>query len=157
MPVCKSVTGIATALFMAITASVPTIAAEPAPIADYSLLLPANLPHLMQTITAHQGDLTLDQAQKEEVDRILAEVPARIRPLFQQAEALEKAIAADVLAGKAGDDLGSRLDQLQTVKRQAAQLHIACIGRVRSLLTPDQYRQVLTFAGVSDQVAVPAD
>lgn len=121
-------------------------AAAPAP-STYSLILPANLPHLMAFIKKRGAELELDAAQKAEVEQILAEVPARIRPVFMKAQEAERAIARDVLAGQMGDDLAARLDDLEASKREAAEIHIACIKRVRKMLRPDQYARVLKMSG----------
>lgn len=133
-------------LVLAALMGATSASAETVKLDQYALVLPGNLPHLMRTIGDHRAELGLDARQSAEVDAILAEVPGKIRPLFQKGEALEKAIAGDVLAGKVGPDLKSRLDTLQAVKREAAEVHTACIVRVRTLLTAEQYEGVLKLA-----------
>lgn len=118
---------------------------------EYALIFPANMPHLMETIGAHRNELGLTEAQNAEVDAIFAEVPARIRPLFSKAKTLETTIANDVLSGALLEDLGPRLDELAAVKREVAEIHIACINRVRSMLSPEQYAKVLDLAGHADK------
>lgn len=134
------------ALVLAGLMGATSAAAEAVRLNQYALVLPGNLPHLMHAIRDHRAALGLDARQSAEVDAILSEVPAKIRPLFQKGEEMEKAISADVLTGHVGPDLKARLDALQTVKREAAEVHIACIARVRAMLSADQYQRVLTLA-----------
>lgn len=133
------------ALVLAGLMSATSASAEAVKLDQYSLLLPGNLPHVMQTIRDHRSTLGLDARQSAEVDAILAEVPGKIRPLFQKGEEMEKAITADVLAGHIDRDLRRRLDALQSVKREAAEIHIACITRVKKLLSGEQYERVLAL------------
>ena len=114
---------------------------------EYALIFPANMPHLMAVIGKHRGELDLTEAQNAEVDAIFAEVPARIKPLFSKAQELETAISDDVMAGTLLEDLAPRLDELAAAKREAAEVHIACINRVRGMLTPEQYAKVLDLSG----------
>lgn len=120
---------------------------DPASVKHYQLFRVSNLPHLMESVQPNAEKLGLDDAQKAEVAAIRAEVPGKIMPLFERAEALELALSADILAGKTGDDLAARMDELQAVKRAAADVHVACIARVRALLRPGQYAQLLELAG----------
>lgn len=142
--------GICLAALLATPAMTFAENAEPAAapsIKEYALIFPANMPHLMETIGAHRGELNLTEAQNAEVDAIFAEVPGRIRPLFAKAKELEVSISDDVMRGGALADLGQRIDELAAVKREAAEVHIACINRVRGLLSPAQYAKVLDLAG----------
>ncbi|MCI2395955.1 hypothetical protein [Aliiroseovarius sediminis] len=135
-----------------LAAPITALAEDAAPgaaplINEYALIFPANMPHLMATIGAHRGELDLTEAQSAEVDAIFAEVPARIKPLFTKAKELETVISNDVMAGALLEGLGPQLDELAAVKREAAEVHIACINRVRSMLSPEQYAKVLELAG----------
>lgn len=134
------------ALVLAGLMGATSAAAEAVRLNQYALVLPGNLPHLMHAIRDHRAALGLDARQSAEVDAILSEVPAKIRPLFQKGEEMEKAISADVLAGRIGPDLKTRLDALQAVKREAAEIHIACITRVRTTLSAEQYQRVLDLS-----------
>ncbi len=117
------------------------------PLPAYALILPANLPHLMSVIVKHRQDLGLSDAQQAEVDAIMAEVPARIRPVFKRAREAEIAISNDVMAGRNLEGIPARIDALQALKREAADIHVACVVRVREMLTPAQYARVLELSG----------
>ncbi|PIE07142.1 MAG: hypothetical protein CSA74_08995 [Rhodobacterales bacterium] len=117
------------------------------PLPAYALILPANLPHVMRVILDHRQDLGLSAEQEAEVDAIMAEVPGKIRPVFEKARAAEIAIADDVMAGRNLEGIPARLDELQTLKREAADIHVACVTRVRAMLTPEQYARVLELSG----------
>ncbi len=117
------------------------------PLPAYALILPANLPHVMRVILDHRQNLGLSDAQQAEVDAIMAEVPGKIRPVFEKAKAAEIAIADDVMAGRNLEGIPARLDELQALKREAADIHVACIARVRAMLTPEQYAKVLELSG----------
>ncbi len=117
------------------------------PLPAYALIMPANLPHLMSVIVKHRQDIGLSDAQQAEVDAILADVPARIRPVFKRAKEAEIAISSDVMAGRNLESIPARVDALQALKREAADIHIACVIRVRDMLTPAQYAKVLEMSG----------
>lgn len=117
---------------------------------DYALILPANLPHLMQTINREGEALKLSASQKEAFAAILAQVPAAIWPKLTEAQTLEQEIARMVLRqGAPLQTVAARLDQLGKLKREAANIHIGCIERVRGILSAEQYASLLTLAGVA--------
>ena len=115
----------------------------------YSLMLPAHLPHLMQVLGDAKVDLS--PAPSAEQRKALAlhadeQVRPRLLPRLKDARQLEQDIAAAALAGSDAAALGSRMDRLQQLKHEAAEIHIACIAHVRKVLSPKQYAAVLRAA-----------
>lgn len=114
---------------------------------DYALILPANLPHLLR-LAADQADaLGLDSTRREEVRRLMAQAPAQVFERLSRAERLEKEIAREVLLGSLSEaDLQARLDALVHFKRSATEAQIRTIGRLRALMPPERFGQLLNAA-----------
>lgn len=118
-------------------------AAAPSP-ADYSLVLPHNMPHLMRYV----GQIGLSEERKATLDKYANEtIRPALRPLLEEAQRLEKEIARAALDGQAGEQLAAKLDRLQRVKRDAAEIHIGCLNQVRRTLSAEEYRHLLKLAG----------
>lgn len=120
-----------------------TKVAAPSP-AEYSLVLPYNMPHLMKYV----GQIGLSGERKAALDKYANEMirPA-LRPLLEEAQRLEKEIARAALDGQAKEQLTAKLDRLQRVKRDAAEIHISCLNHVRQTLSADEYGRLLKLAG----------
>lgn len=144
---------LATALAATLVTLNPIAAANPAsaaaPAADepslqhYALILPENLPQLMQALKGRSKELGLTPEQTGSLAGIALEVRDRLQPLLNEARSLEKGIAAAALDGEAPSALAGRLDRLQLLKRQAADIQIDSTHRLRAGLTPTQYAQLL--------------
>ena len=147
---------LATTLTATLVTLNPIAAANPAstaaPAADepslqhYALILPENLPQLMQALKGRSRELGLSPEQTGSLAGIALEMRDRLQPLLNEARSLEKGIAAAALNGEAPAALADRLDRLQSLKRQAAEIHIRCIAQVRQILPADQYSQLLALA-----------
>lgn len=129
-------------------APAPTASAAPArPAApakpDHSLVLPYHMPHLMRWV----GQLGLPDEQKAALGTYAKDVVSpKLSPLLDEAQQLEKDIGRAALGGATPAQLAPRLDRLQAVKRQAVEIHIACINHVRHTLAPDVYARLLKLA-----------
>lgn len=128
----------------------PATTAAVAPMNHYALILPQNLPHLMGVISKRGDELGLNEKQQAAFKAVMAEVPAAIGGRFKAAQAEEAAIARAVLhEGATPEALATSLDRLAASKREAAEIHIRCVNRVRQILEPAQYEKLLALAGVA--------
>lgn len=120
-----------------------TKAAAPSP-ADYSLVLPYNMPHLMKYV----DQIGLSEERKALLNKYANEtIRPALRPLLEEAQRLEKEIARTALAGQTKEQLAAKLDRLQRVKRDAAEIHIGCLNHVRQTLSAAEYGRMLKLAG----------
>lgn len=117
-------------------------AAAPA-MPEYSLLLPASLPHLMQFVE----QLNASAEHQQALSRYAKEqVRPALLPRLQQAQQLEQEIGRAALDGRSPQELAPQLQQLATLKREAAEIHLRCIAQVRQTLPPDQYARLVALA-----------
>lgn len=111
---------------------------------QYSLVSPYHLPHVMRELRHHANDYGLSEAQRQALDRLHdVEVRPTLLPRLREAQRLEREIGRAVLEGQDKATLAPRLDRLQEVKREAAEMHIDCVQRVRAVLTPEQYARLM--------------
>ncbi len=110
---------------------------------EYSLLLPAHLPHLMPFVGQLDASAEHRQALSRHADE---QVRPALRPRLQQAQQLEQEIARAALEGRSAQDLAPQLDRLAQLKREAAEIHLRCIAQVRQTLPPEQYARLLALA-----------
>lgn len=123
----------------------PASVAKPAAPAktDYALILPHNMPHLMRWV----GKLGLPSEQAAALSKYAKEVVSpKLGPLLDEAQKLEKDIAQAALSGQTTQQLAPKLDRLQSMKREAAEIHITCINNLRNTLKPEDYARLLKLA-----------
>lgn len=120
----------------------------------YVLILPENLPQLTQAMKGRGKELGFNAEQNASLAAVVLEVRERLQPLLAEARTLEKAIAAEALAGSPPAALAARLDRLQQLKRQAAEAHIDSLNRIRTTLSAAQYEQLIQLANTA---RTPAD
>lgn len=113
---------------------------------DYSLLRPAHLPQLMWALKGRGSDLGLDEAQTKSLAAAVLEVRAALVPRLEQARALEQEIARAALDGRSRQELAESLDRLQRLKREAADIHIDSIHRLRAALSSEQFARLVGIA-----------
>ncbi|HRO81863.1 MAG TPA: hypothetical protein PLR92_10560 [Alicycliphilus denitrificans] len=116
-------------------------ATQPA-LAQYSLIHAANLPHLAWTLKGQTAALGLNETQRTTLAALAFEVRDQLQPRLEQARAAEQDIAQAALAGATVQQLAERLDRLQTLKREAAQVQIDAARRIRAQLSAAQYAQL---------------
>jgi len=117
--------------------------AEPA-LPEYSLLSPYHLPHVMRELRHHADDFGLNEEQRRTLARLHdEEARPALQPRLREAQRLEREIARAVMEGQEKASYAAKLDRLQQVKREAADLHIDCVQRVRGVLTPEQYARLM--------------
>jgi hypothetical protein len=126
--------------------------AEPT-LQEYSLILPANLPHVMQFV----DKLGLAEAQKRALNQYAdGEVRPALGPRLKEAQRLEKEIGQAALDGRTVDELAGQIDRLAQLKRESAEIHLRCIERVRATLTREEYARLLALARPGPVPATPA-
>ncbi len=114
---------------------------------NYALVMGQNLPHLLRNVLEMGKDLGLTEAQQKAVDGIKQSIPPQMHAGFTQAKALELEIARSIVNdGATAKDLASKLDALQTLKRQLTDLQIGGLNSIKQLLTAEQYQKVLEAA-----------
>lgn len=116
-------------------------ATQPA-LAQYSLIHAANLPHLAWALKGQTAALGLSETRRTTLAALAFEVRDRLQPPLEQARAAEQDIAEAALAGATVEQLADRLDRLQALKREAAQVQIDAAGRIRAQLSAAQYAQL---------------
>lgn len=118
---------------------------EPTP-AQYSLIHPYHLPHLMGFIKDNRGAFDLNEAQQQSLERFLSEARSETQPRQEAARKLEKEIAAAAFGGRTRQQLAEQLGHLQQVKREIAEIHIEFVNRVRGVLSAEQYALLVKLA-----------
>lgn len=119
---------------------------EPTP-AQYSLIHPYHLPHLMGFIKDNRDAFGISGAQQQALDQVLSEARADTQPRQEAAHKLETEIATAAFSGQTELQLAAQLEHLQQVKREIAEIHIKFVTRVRDILSPDQYALLRKLAG----------
>lgn len=112
----------------------------------YALIQPEHLPSPLHAMQGRGQELGLDEAQKQELLRLIIELRTAQTPLLTEARALETEIAAAALSGQTRQALAPRLDRLQRVKREATEAQIDNIDHLKQTLTATQYEQLLRIA-----------
>lgn len=116
-------------------------ATQPA-LAQYSLIHAAHLPHLAWALKGQTTALALNEVQRGTLAALAFEVRDQLQPRLEQARATEQDIAKAALAGATVPQLAARLDRLQQLKREAAQVQIDATQRIRATLDATQYQQL---------------
>jgi hypothetical protein len=106
----------------------------------YSLV---SLPHPVGKLAAEPERFRLTPEQREGVEAIVAEMPAKMHAMLEEAKAAEEKIRRSVLEGRENpESLDGALEKLAELKRRITVLHIDALGRLRGVLTPEQFRSV---------------
>lgn len=142
------------AAFVGLTATAPATAADDPRhgkptdprLLDYALIQPANLPQLMWALKNRGEDLRLTPEQTKALAAAILETRAALLPRLEQARALEAEIARAALEGRDRRELAEPLDRLQGAKRQATDIHIDSIQRLRAVLDPEQFGRLVRLA-----------
>lgn len=111
---------------------------EPGP-AQYSLIHPFHLPHVLRFITENEDAFRIDAGQQQAIGRLVAEVSGPTQARQAEAGRLEREIAVAAFAGQDSRAQAEGFDRLQRVKREIAEMHVDFVGRLRGILTPEQF------------------
>ncbi|SFR56341.1 hypothetical protein [Thiomicrospira sp. ALE5] len=115
---------------------------------SYSLisyeLRPRSMPRF---IMALEGDLALSPEQRKQLKQVTDYVPKNVLPMRDEIKAFETKIVEDfVQNGQTPEQLASRLDELQAMKRRLAEEDIRVFNQIKDLLTPAQYQEAVKRA-----------
>ncbi|UQB42174.1 hypothetical protein JX580_11035 [Thiomicrospira microaerophila] len=115
---------------------------------SYSLisyeLRPRSVPRF---IMALEGDLALSPEQRQQLKQVTDYVPKNVLPMRDEIKAFETKIVEDfVQNGQTPEQLASRLDELQAMKRRLAEEEIRVFNQIKDLLTPAQYQEAVKRA-----------
>ncbi len=125
------------------TSSMPMQKA-PNDMTEYELILSENLPKMMHVVFGHQQALGISANQRKALDELMAEHPAKVMPIFARSVDLEKQLGNQIVQeGEGADALMAKLKQLSDWKLEATVIHIGCVQKLRQILTPEQYQQLL--------------
>lgn len=113
---------------------------------EYELILSENLPKMMHVVFGHQEALGITAEQRKALDELMADHPAKVMPIFAQSIELEKKLGQQIVqSGVAAEPLMDQLKQLSQWKLEATVIHIGCVQRLRQILSPEQYQQLLAL------------
>lgn len=111
---------------------------EPGP-AQYSLIHPFHLPHVLRFIKDNAAAFRIDGEQQQAIDRLTAEVRGPTQTRQAEAARLEREIAVAAFDGQDSRAQTERFGRLQQVKREIAEIHVDFVNRLRGVLLPEQY------------------
>lgn len=111
---------------------------EPTP-AQYSLIHPFHLPHVLGFIKDNGDDFRIEGGQQQAIDQLITDVRGPTKSRQAEAGRLEREIAVAAFDGVDSRALAEPLGRLQQVKREIAEIHVDFVNRLRGILTPEQY------------------
>jgi Spy/CpxP family protein refolding chaperone len=88
--------------------------------------------------------LSLTDAQKEQVKSIEQADREQMRPVMHQLHSLHEQIETGLLSGATADQLGSLVQQEETLRNQMDAAHLGLAVQIRGVLTPEQLTQAST-------------
>ncbi|MDY0121288.1 MAG: hypothetical protein RBR54_05030 [Sulfurimonas sp.] len=102
------------------------------------------LPHPMKAIIPNYDVYKFSKEQDEKMQAIIAQMPAKMHEMFDEAEALEREIQKAVMKeAQTKEQLKVKLDNLQTLKRKITELHIDTLNEIRALMSKKQYKMMM--------------
>jgi hypothetical protein len=110
---------------------------------EYSLLLPAHLPHLMSYVAQLDASAEHRQALSRHADE---QVRPRCARACSRPSNWSRRSPAPRSKAAARKTWRPQLDRLAQLKREAAEIHLRCIAQVRQTLPPEQYARLLALA-----------
>ena len=111
---------------------------EPTP-AQYSLIHPFHLPHVLGFIKDNGDDFRIEGGQQQAIDQLITDVRGPTKSRQAEAGRLEREIAVAAFDGVDSRALAEPFGRLQQVKREIAEIHVDFVNLLRGILTPEQY------------------
>lgn len=111
---------------------------EPTP-AQYSMIHPFHLPHVLRFIKDNGVDFRIEGSQQQAIDRLAADVRGPTQSRQAEAGKLEREITVAAFDGLDSRAQTERFDRLQRAKREIAEIHVDFVNRLRSILSPGQF------------------
>lgn len=104
-----------------------------------------NLPHPVKVIMPNIKKLKISQAQENRLNKkMLGYYPEIIQGLMHKAGKLEKEIKNDILVdNKTKEELSSKIDELEKIKRQVTDTHIDALNTLANILDNKQFAESL--------------
>jgi hypothetical protein len=112
-------------------------------------LIPDNLPFMVGLTLNHpmSKTLNLDDEQRAGIKEIKkTTVPVVVRTA-SKIKGLELDLAERVINDESTDALMDLVDQIGSLRADLTKKHLKCIKQVRDILTPEQYKILLGYAG----------
>ncbi len=105
------------------------------------------MPHLTGTIKSNwdNPDLNLGEEQKGKLLKIREETIKAVTELKKKITPLEHEVADGILADKKPEELSDLVDAIAGYKAQATKIHLKCIYETKQVLTPEQYKLVISL------------
>jgi hypothetical protein len=102
------------------------------------------LPHPMKAIIPKYDAYDFTKEQDEKMQAIIADMPAKMHAMFDEAEEIEREIQKAVMKeGQTKKQLASKLDKLQALKREITSLHIDTVNEIRAFMSKKQYKMMM--------------
>lgn len=111
---------------------------EPGP-AQYSLIHPFHLPHVLRFIKDNASAFRIDGEQQQAINRLTAEVRGPTQTRQADAARLEREISVAAFDGQDSRAQTERFVRLQQVKREIAEIHVDFVNRLHGILTTEQF------------------
>lgn len=114
-------------------------------------LIPDNLPFMVGLTLIHpmSKQLKLSDRQKAKIQAIKKTTVPIVLKSASKIKSLELTLAQQVIENKAPDTLTDLVEQIGSLRIELTKKHLHCIKQVREILTPDQYKILLSYAGKS--------
>jgi hypothetical protein len=115
---------------------------------DY-FLISKNLPFLVGLTLHHpmSSDLNLSKEQIEKIQMIKGQLMPSIITSAKEIKSLEIALAQNMMEGKKASDMLTAVDKIAALKTALTKEHLKCIESVLAILTEDQKKKLLEYAG----------
>ncbi len=105
------------------------------------------MPHLTGTIKSNwdNAELNLNDEQKVQLLKIREETIKAVTELKKKIGPLEQEVADKILADSTPGELTGLVDEIAGYKAQATKIHLKCIYETKKVLTPEQYKVVISL------------
>ena len=120
---------------------------------DY-FLIPKNLPYLVG-LSLYDSSSSKLNLSKEQIDAILEIKKAVVSTAAKKALKIKK-MELDIVQkisfthkGTKAKELYATVDEIATLKAELTKLHLTCIEKVKSILTKEQYEELLDYGVVN--------
>ena len=115
---------------------------------DY-FLISKNLPFLVGLTLHHpmSSDLNLSKEQIEKIQMIKGKLMPDIINSAKKIKAMEIKLSKDMMSGQKATDMLTAVDKIGALKTALTKEHLKCIESVLAILTEDQKKKLLEYAG----------
>lgn len=116
---------------------------------DY-FLISKSLPFAVGLTLHHprSSELNLSETQIEQIKKIKRTTVPAVVKAAKEIKALEIALAKRMMDGAKAEDESKAVDTIAAKKNALTKVHLVCIQNVRTILTPEQRKILLSYASV---------